>query len=163
MAWLTRRPLCVPNSSASWLKNKDSSRYGVGKHTAGSCGRIRRWWRTTPFESAGRDSWLLPNVAATGPVLDGQIEGPLWTSGRLPGKVALHFRGPDNGDKVVLPEPQRFNFTGPFSLAVWFRVARFTPDCVSSLIAKGGMTWRLERMGTTNCLTIDTTCGDLRQ
>ena len=98
-----------------------------------------------PFEAVGKDSWLLPNVAATGAVLDGEIQGPLWTSGRLPGKVALRFRGPGTGSKVVLPEPQRFNFTGPFSLALWFQVARFTPDCIPALITKGGRTWRLQR------------------
>jgi hypothetical protein len=113
------------------------------------------------FESVGKDSWLLPNVAATGAALDGQIEGPLWTSGRLPGKLALHFRGPGTGDKVVLPPPQRFNVTGPFSLGVWFQVAQFSPDCVHSLMAKGGVTWRLERFGSTNCLTLDTIGDDV--
>ena len=109
-----------------------------------------------PFDSVGKDSWLLQNVAATGAALDGQIQGPLWTSGRLPGKVALHFRGPGTGSKVVLPDPSRFNFTGPFSLAVWFEVAQFSRDCVPALIAKGGGTWRLERWGASNSLTIDT-------
>ena len=108
-----------------------------------------------PFESVGKDSWLLQNVAATGHALDGEIQGPLWTSGRLPGKVALRFRGPGTDAKVVLPEPQRFNFRGPFSLAVWFQVAQFSRDCVPALLAKGGMTWRLQRYGTTNCLTVD--------
>ena len=114
------------------------------------------------FESAGKDSWLLPNVATTGPALDGEIQGPLWTSGRLPGKVALHFRGPGTGAKVVLPEPQRFNFAGPFSLAIWFQVAQFSRDCVPSLIAKGGATWRLQRYGTNNSdfLTVDSNGGD---
>jgi hypothetical protein len=108
------------------------------------------------FESVGKDSWLLPNMATTGAALDGQIEGPLWTSGRLPGKLALFFRGRGTNDKVVLPEQERFNFTGPFSLGVWFQAAPFSPDCISALIAKGGPTWRLERFGTTNCLTLDT-------
>ena len=74
------------------------------------------------FEAVGDgDSSILPNVAATGRPLDAQIIGPLWTAGRFPGKVALHFRGPGSEDKVELPEQDRFNFSGPFSVAVWFK------------------------------------------
>ena len=88
-----------------------------------------------PFESVGKDSWMLANATAAGDSLDGQIEGPLWTTGRFPGKVALRFRGPGTGDKVVLPHQERFKFTGPFSLAVWFKVEQFT-DKYQALITK---------------------------
>ena len=105
------------------------------------------------FESVGKDTWLLPNVAATGAALDGQIEGPLWTSGRLPGKLALYFRGPGTNSTVVLPEQQRFNFTGPFSVAVWFKVAEFTSAIGhQGLVTKGNFSWRLQQCDVTNTL-----------
>jgi hypothetical protein len=108
------------------------------------------------FESVGKDSWLLPNVAATGPAMDAPIEGPLWTFGRLPGKLALRFRGPGTTDKVVLPEPQRFAFTTPFSIAVWFKVSQFQSDSTPTLIAKG-TAWRVQRYGNnTNCMAVGT-------
>ena len=154
--------LVRPNSSASWRRNKGFK-------------PLRRWQaysrqlRKDPalvayytFESVGKDSWLLPNVAATGACAGWTNRGAVVDVRPSAGQGGPAFRGPDTGDKVVLPEQQRFNFTGPFSLAVWFQVAQFRPDCVSALIAKGGMTWRLERCGTTNCLTIDSTGDDFQ-
>ena len=109
-----------------------------------------------PFESVGKDSWLLTNVAATGAALDGEIQGPLWTSGRLPSKVALRFRGPGTGDKVVLPEPAAIQLHQPVLDCRVVPGRAVQDDCVPALIAKGGVTWRLERWGTSNSLTIDT-------
>jgi hypothetical protein len=107
------------------------------------------------FESVGARGAVLPNVSAAGSALDGRIEGGDWVYGRWPGKWALCFHGARSGDKVVLPEPRRFDFTGPFSVAVWFRVGQFRGDAVSALISKGGVTWRLQRWGTSNSLSLD--------
>ena len=101
-----------------------------------------------PFESVGKDSWLLQNVAATGESLDGEIQGPLWTSGRLPGKLALHFRGPGSGDKVVLPDQNRFNFTGAYTVAVWHKL-RFSVPGFQTLVAKGNAAWRIQQFRDT--------------
>jgi hypothetical protein len=100
------------------------------------------------FESAGQNNMVLPNMSVAGSVLNGQIEGAEWVRGRLPGKYALYFHGPGSGDKVVLPEQQRFKFTGPFSVAVWFNVMR-SGVASQPLVAKGGDSWRLERYSAT--------------
>jgi hypothetical protein len=107
------------------------------------------------FESPGADNATLPNLSAAGRVLDAQVEGAEWVQGRLPGKSALYFHGKGSGDRVVLPDPKRFDFTEAFSLGVWFQVARFRPDTIPALITKGGPAWRLQRCGSTNGLTID--------
>jgi hypothetical protein len=65
-------------------------------------------------------------------------------SGRLPGKHALLFHGSGSGDKVVLPEPKRFNFTGPFSVAVWFKVIELGNEH-SAIVTKGDQSWRLQQ------------------
>ncbi len=100
------------------------------------------------FESRGRDPMrepsILPNLAATGEALDGRIKGPRWTDGRFPGKSALRFSGSDWSDRVELPQPERFHFTGPFSVAVWFQTAQFTTKH-QALIAKGDSEWRVQR------------------
>ena len=103
------------------------------------------------FERAGRSNAVLPNLSAVGSALDGQVEGAEWVYGRLPGKYALLFHGPDSGDKVVLPEQERFNFTGPFSVAVWFKVAGFT-KYHQGLVTKGDFSWRLQQRDATNTL-----------
>ncbi len=75
---------------------------------------------------AGGSPSVLPNLTAAGAALDGRIAGAEWVHGRWPGKFGLYFHGPGSEDKVVLPEQERFNFTGPFSVAVWFEAERFT-------------------------------------
>ena len=107
------------------------------------------------FESAGRSNAILPNLSAAGSVLDGRVDGADWVYGRLPGKYALLFHGPGSGDKVVLPEQERFGFAGPFSVAVWFKVGRFEA-IFQTLAGKGWNSWRLQRYGNSNVLTFDT-------
>ena len=107
------------------------------------------------FEAAGQSNTILPNRSAAGSALDGRVDGADWVYGRLPGKYALLFHGPGSGDKVVLPEQNRFNFTGPFSLAVWFKVGRFEA-IFQTLAGKGWNSWRLQRYGDSNVLTFDT-------
>ena len=107
------------------------------------------------FESAGADPRTLPNVTPAGSKLDGRIEGPIWSSGRLPGKAALRFRGMGSGDKVVLPEENRFNFAGPFSIAAWFKAEQFT-TWWQTLVAKGDSSWRLHRSEETDFLGFHT-------
>jgi hypothetical protein len=93
-------------------------------------------------ESPDADRTTLPNVAATGSAMNARIEGPEWTTGRLPGKSALRFRGEESGDKVVIPEESRFNFIGAFSLAVWCKAERPPSEC-QALVAKGNTAWRI--------------------
>ncbi len=107
------------------------------------------------FQPDGDNYALLPNRAATGRRLDGRVDGAEWVHGRFPGRSALYFHGHGSGDKVVLPEPERFNFIGPFSVAVWFKVERFT-EMYQALVAKGDTTWRLQQSGDTNLLAFDT-------
>jgi hypothetical protein len=127
-----------------------------GMRIAKSDDRHQRWLtysrqlRTDPslvvyyaFESVGKDSWMLPNVAPTGNALDAEIQGPLWTTGRFPGKVALRFRGPGSGDLVAVPTPNQF-FAGPFSIAAWFKVAHF-PSHHAAILTKGDQSWRLQQ------------------
>ncbi|MEN6450002.1 MAG: LamG-like jellyroll fold domain-containing protein [Thermoguttaceae bacterium] len=97
------------------------------------------------FETRGRDPTrdmsILPNVAATGESLDGRIQGPRWTAGRFPGKLALSFSGSGYRDHVELPDPQRFDFPGPFTVAAWSR-SEMAGDCSGHLACKGNQ-WRL--------------------
>ena len=109
------------------------------------------------FESAGATNAILPNLSAAGSALDGRVDGGEWVYGRLPGKFALLFHGPGSGDKVALPQPNRFEFTGPFSVAVWFKVDRATAIW-PALVAKGDTSWRLQYHGAaTAALSFDTT------
>jgi hypothetical protein len=108
------------------------------------------------FEKHAGGTQVLPNISAAGHVLDGIIEGAEWVDGRLPGKLALCFRGPGSGNSVELPEPKRFDFAGPFSAAVWFKTERFT-TIHQALITKGNTAWRVQRFFDKNFLTFDTT------
>ena len=110
------------------------------------------------FESAGKTNATLPNLSTAGKLLDGQVEGAEWVYGRFPGKFALYFHGPGSGDRVVLPEQDRFKFTGPFSVAVWFRVQRFAAR-YQGLVAKGDTSWQIQQYIRTNRLTFDTRRG----
>ena len=96
------------------------------------------------FEPVEGNNTTLQNLSPVGSVLNGQIQGGEWVHGRWPGKWALHFHGAGSNDKVVLPQQERFNFTKPFSIAVWFRVQQFRERSTSLLlIAKGRrFTWR---------------------
>ncbi|MEN6450332.1 MAG: LamG-like jellyroll fold domain-containing protein, partial [Thermoguttaceae bacterium] len=97
------------------------------------------------FETRGRDPTrdmsILPNMAATGPALDGQINGPRWAEGRFPGKFALRFDGPGHRDRVEIPVSQRLSVTGPFTLAVWFQPGAAGYNC-GHLLSKGDQEWQ---------------------
>jgi hypothetical protein len=89
--------------------------------------------------------------------LDGEIDGAEWVLGRWPGKFALLFHGAGTNNRVVLPEQQRFDFDGPFSIAAWFQTVPFPRDSIPSLIAKGHSSWRIQRHGNnTQGITVDT-------
>ena len=107
------------------------------------------------FESAGRSNAVLPNLSSAGSALDGQVDGAEWVHGRFPGKYALYFHGPGSGDKVVLPEHKLFRFTGPFSVAAWFRVERFTAMS-HTLVTKGVTSWQLQQDKRTRQISFDT-------
>ncbi|MEN6406748.1 MAG: LamG-like jellyroll fold domain-containing protein [Thermoguttaceae bacterium] len=111
------------------------------------------------FELRPGDNAVLPNLSSVGSRLDAEIKGAEWVDGRLPGKHALRFHDVNANDRVVLPEPRRFNFPGAFTVAIWFRVERFT-EPGQALISKGGFeSWRLHRYRETNGLDFSTTDG----
>ncbi|MEN6407402.1 MAG: LamG-like jellyroll fold domain-containing protein [Thermoguttaceae bacterium] len=111
------------------------------------------------FEPRPDNSNVLPNLSSVGSRLDAEIKGAQWVDGRLPGKHALRFHGVDVNDRVILPEPDRFNFPGAFTVAIWFRVERFTEPW-QTLISKGGFeSWRLHRHRNTGGLDFSTTDG----
>jgi hypothetical protein len=86
---------------------------------------------------------ILPNLSSAGNALDGRVMGGDWVDGRLFGKMALLFHGSGSGDKVMLPHQERFNFTGPFSVAVWFKMTS-SAGGIQSLVTKGDDAWRLQ-------------------
>ena len=99
---------------------------------------------------------VLPNVSPAGSALDGQIPNGEWVEGRMPGKLALYFYGPGSNGKVVLPDQKRFNFTGPFSVAVWFKVGAVC-RAWQALVTKGDDAWRLQQyIANSNCISFDT-------
>jgi hypothetical protein len=111
------------------------------------------------FEAvANGDTRTLPNVSAAGRALDGRVESAEWVHGRLPGKYALYFHGPGTNDQVVLPEQSRFRFSGPFSVAVWFRIERLTGRYVT-LIAKGDTSWRIQQCEDKRAFVFETDLG----
>jgi hypothetical protein len=110
------------------------------------------------FESMEGDGSVLPNVSTAGRAMDGTIKGARWTVGRFPGKMALSFHGYGTTDRVELPEPERFNFTKAFSVAVWFQIPDFSrPD--RTLIAKGDKGYRLLQREDIAGITFDTDYG----
>ena len=65
---------------------------------------------------------VLRNVAANGDrSLDGRIENTRWAAGRMPGKQALHFNGPN--DSVRIRVPQKVD---SITLTAWVCVASFS-------------------------------------
>lgn len=116
------------------------------------------------FEPHGGGPSVLPNQSALGDVLDARVEGAEWVGGRWPGKFALYFHGPRSGDIVTLPEQGRFNFAGPFSAAVWFKVEAFTIQH-QPLVAKGDDSWRLQEcdLGTELRFATNTAGGDINR
>lgn len=95
------------------------------------------------FEPHPFGNGVVPNLSPLGTLLNGRVTSAEWVAGRLPNKLALCFHGPDSGDKLMLPEQERFNFSGPFSVAVWFKASRIT-DRYQQLVTKGDRTWRLQ-------------------
>ena len=111
------------------------------------------------FEAPGQgDVKVLPNVSAPGSALDGQVMGAEWVLGRLPGKYALLFHGPGSGDKVRLPEQERFNFQGAFSIAVWFKVSQFMGSH-EGIVTKGDGQWRFQQSSERDELVFGTNYG----
>jgi hypothetical protein len=98
------------------------------------------------FQMKGDNCAVLPNLSAAGRALDGRVEGGDWVEGRMPGKMGLHFRGPKSDDRIVLPSSDRFEFSGEFSLAIWFN-AKPNNSGGTSLITKGEHSWRFQYAG----------------
>jgi hypothetical protein len=97
-----------------------------------------------PFEEDQAKPGKLVNISAVGDLLNGEIVKAKWAQGRFPGKQALHFRGPGSGNYVEIPQEQLFDFTGPFSVLVWFRCSDYTKNN-ADLISKGLTSWRIVR------------------
>jgi hypothetical protein len=91
---------------------------------------------------------VLPNVAANGDhSLDGVVENATWTTGRMPGKHALRFNGPD--DYVGLNLPQK---TDDLTLAAWIYVESLDEELTGLLMSdcwghEGQLHWQLTRNG----------------
>jgi len=107
------------------------------------------------FQRDAAEPGVLRNRASTGQPLDGRIKGAVWCKGRFSGKQALYFHGRNCGNRVELPEQERFQFTGPFSVAVWFKVERFDGKWVA-LAAKGDTSWRLQQHEDTGAVSFGT-------
>ncbi len=107
------------------------------------------------FEKHNQSTSILPNQSPLGSVLDGKVENAEWVEGRIPGKLALYFHGPGSGDKVTLPQQERFNFSGPFSVVVWFKVKEFA-GVWQNLISKGDTAWRLQYFDQFKKIVFDT-------
>jgi hypothetical protein len=86
----------------------------------------------------------LVNLGSAGEQLDGLIVNAPWTVGRWTDKGALAFRGPNSQTYVDLGDKsaRELNFSGPFSVAVWFRVGGSGRDW-PALVTKGDSAWRL--------------------
>jgi hypothetical protein len=69
------------------------------------------------FQADESDRTILRNRAASGPMLDGRIEGAKWADGHFPGKQSLAFSGRD--DRVRVNIPGKFE---TFTAVVWLRV-----------------------------------------
>jgi hypothetical protein len=95
------------------------------------------------FQMKDGNCSVLPNLSAAGSVLDGRVDGGDWVEGRLPGKMAFHFHGYGSGNSIRLPHPDRFEFPGAFSVAVWFKANTSDPLHSNMLITKGEYSWRL--------------------
>jgi hypothetical protein len=97
------------------------------------------------FQMKGDNCSLLPNLSAAGSALDGRVKSGEWVDGRLPGKMALYFRGPYSQDRIELPDPDRFEFPGAFTVAVWFKLLRcnMKDSTALTLIAKADDSWRV--------------------
>ncbi|MBN2580736.1 MAG: FecR domain-containing protein [Pirellulales bacterium] len=103
-----------------------------------------------PFEQDKSKPDKLVNISPVGDLLNGDIVKAKWAQGRFPGKQALYFLGPGSGNYVEVPQEQLFDFTGPFSVLVWFRFQDFpqnNADLIDNtdLISKGLSSWRIVR------------------
>ena len=92
--------------------------------------------------SSNASTSILPNLSSHGHALDGRVASGEWVNGRFPGKGAVYFHGRGSGDRVVLPDPDRFEFAGAFSVAIWFKLETTTAQA-PVLIGKGDGSWRL--------------------
>jgi hypothetical protein len=125
--------------------------------------KIVKKWQSDPntivyytFDAKPEHAGTAVNRPPLGPSMNGIIENVDWTNGsRVPGKSALLFHGPGFGSRVVLPQQERFNFGGPFSIAIWFKGDAFSVAW-QTLIAKGDDSWRLQRSVMARYLSFDT-------
>ena len=99
----------------------------------------------------------LANSGASGNRLDGFVLSATWKNGRWNDKDALSFGGPDSHTYVDLGEDsaRELNFSGPFSVAAWFRVGGGGRDW-PAIVAKGDGAWRLHVEARTGRLSFGT-------
>ena len=112
------------------------------------------------FESVGKDSWLLPNVAATGPRSTAKSKGrcgrPAACRASWPWLPRSGHRRQGGIARATTIQLYQTVLAGrvvpgrPVQSRLRFRA-----------IAKGGVTWRLQRWQTTNCLRSISTGDDL--
>ena len=99
------------------------------------------------FEDHSPDWHTLTNLAnAAEPGTQGSIEGCIWTSGRLPGKHALNFRGKSNRVRLSVPQTMR-----QVTLIAWVRVdgltREFHPLLCPDASQSGSLRWELTESG----------------
>lgn len=78
----------------------------------------------------------------------GGLTGPANT------RPSARFDGTD--DHVLVGSESTFDFTGPFSISAWIRVASWSRDW-QAIVTKGDTSWRLSRYSNTRRLSFDTT------
>ncbi|MEM6505461.1 MAG: LamG-like jellyroll fold domain-containing protein [Planctomycetota bacterium] len=106
------------------------------------------------FDNEDQSPDRLINQAAGKPgSFDGQINGPTWADGRLPGKRALRFRAAGLKDRlgqhveVLGSRSDALDFPEQsFSVAVWFKFGDVEEDLKNfmPLITRGDESWRLQ-------------------
>jgi hypothetical protein len=108
------------------------------------------------FAKSDRGLSVASNESPLGSAMDGKLKNVEWVSGRVPGKPALFFHGPDSDSSVLIPYHPLLSCNGPFSVAVCFRTAGSFASYWQGLLAQGRDSWRLTRNNGQRALTFDT-------
>ncbi|MBT3202479.1 MAG: hypothetical protein HN350_21480 [Phycisphaerales bacterium] len=150
----------VSRQSSAELEKKLLRPKGMDKKLAGQNTAAYERWRAYSaelakdpdllayytFDNSGDENSPLLREARGRTGFDGQVKGPIWTRGRFPGKGALEFGGPKSRNHVELcrAASKEMNFTGSYSIAIWFKVHSFN-SLYPTLMYKGDLGWRFVR------------------
>jgi len=105
------------------------------------------------FRPTDHHGTSVANAARQTPLKPLQLKGAKWVSGRWPQKGGLEFHGNRTTEYASLTKEDRkhLDFLSSTTVAIWFRVHEFDTSG-QTLLAKGGLTWRLQRLDQTNRL-----------